>query len=413
MNDKKIIDKKEVYNNFLDRAVNMAKQGKRQNILTPGFYDAVRIGKSFFDLSQEEVYDEIERRLTGEMQELIVPEASEEDVERQKEMNKELETTKKTSKEIQDLQTEADDEDIKRAQDLNKELETTKKHADDLKKAGDEGSLAEKIADKVREKLNKETLEEGKKESTAEIKQRIKDLVQKLKDQNDHLYPEGAKDLAIDMIKKMDIKEALESMGTADEDTMKYLLQDIGREELVNFEKQFVIMFDLLTDIRYDGSEQLSKGASEISQRIHNFITIFRQALKGNPVVKEETIDEGLLDTKELDEMYKMRDALKKVIQITQSFKYYGTDEEQKQADKVYGSNGLQKLVRLLTLDIAKKEGAIDEGKTESLTNNHSNPVTEAAKKRLVSLINSIALKEGISKREATIKAIKSLQESK
>ena len=90
MNDKKIIDKKEVYNNFLDRAVNMAKQGKRQNILTPGFYDAVRIGKDFFDLSQEEVYDEIERRLNGEMQELIVPEASEEDLERQKEMNKEF-----------------------------------------------------------------------------------------------------------------------------------------------------------------------------------------------------------------------------------------------------------------------------------------------------------------------------------
>ena len=106
MNDKKIIDKKEVYNNFLDRAVNMAKQGKRQNILTPGFYDAVRIGKDFFDLSQEEVYDEIERRLGGEMQELIVPEASEEDVERQKEMNKELDTTLDTQKQINDLQKE-------------------------------------------------------------------------------------------------------------------------------------------------------------------------------------------------------------------------------------------------------------------------------------------------------------------
>jgi hypothetical protein len=140
------------------------------------------------------------------------------------------------------------------------------------------------------------------------------------------------------------VKERLDFMGTADEETMKYLLQDIGREELVNFEKQFVAMFELLRDIRYDGSEQLSKGASEISQRIHNFITIFRQALKGNPVIKEETIDEG---------------------------------------------------------------------KTESLTNNHSNPVLEAAKKKLVSLINNIALKEGISKKEATIKAIKALQESK
>ena len=51
-------------------------------------------------------------------------------------------------------------------------------------------------------------------------------------------------------------------------------------------------MFDTLRDIRYDGSEQLSKGASEISQRIHNFFTIIRQVRKGNPVVKEETINE-------------------------------------------------------------------------------------------------------------------------
>ena len=339
----------------------------------------------------KEVYSKIKDKLDKEMHELIVPEASDEDIENQKKMNQELEKTK----ELRDkLQTEADAEDIKRAQDLNKELETTKKHADDLTKASAASPIAEKIAKKVREILNKESLEEGK-EETADIKQRIKDLVQKLKDENDHLYPEGAKDLAIDMIKKMDIKEeatdlkvgdrviydktgeefevieintdrlvtgrdrqgeqkilttrhiskideikeALESMGTADEDTMKYLLQDIGREELVNFEKQFVVMFDLLRDIRYDGSEQLSKGASEISQRIHNFITIFRQALKGNPVVKEDN--------------------------------------------------------------------------TESLTNNHSNPVNEAAKKKLVSLINSIALKEGISKEEATIKTIKALQESK
>ena len=152
------------------------------------------------------------------------------------------------------------------------------------------------------------------------------------------------------------LNEALEFMGTADEDTMKYL-NSLGKDKLVALEKQFVDMFATLTDIRYDGSEQLSKGASEISQRIHNFFTIIRQVRKGNPVVKEETINESFLDTKELDEMYEMRDALKKVIQFTQSLKFYGTDEEQKQADKVYGSNGLQKLVRLLTQRIAKKEG--------------------------------------------------------
>ena len=83
------------------------------------------------------------------------------------------------------------------------------------------------------------------------------------------------------------LNEALEFMGTADEDTMKYL-QGLGEDKLVALEKQFVDMFDTLRDIRYDGSKQLSKGASEISQRIHNFVTIIRQVRKGNPVVKEK-----------------------------------------------------------------------------------------------------------------------------
>ena len=96
-------------------------------------------------------------------------------------------------------------------------------------------------------------------------------------------------------LKKMRDEEAedalseakLDFMGTADEETMKYL-QEISREELLALEKQFVDMFNALGVIRYNGSDQLSKGASEISQRIHNFITIFRQAIKGYPVVKEE-----------------------------------------------------------------------------------------------------------------------------
>ena len=149
MNDKKIIDKKEVYNNFLDRAVNMAKQGKRQNILTPGFYDAVRIGKSFFDLSQEEVYDEIERRLTGEMQELIVPEASEEDVERQKEMNKELDTTLDTQKQINDLQKEASDEDVSRQEKMKDAVDATTDSIEKATDASEKSDVAEKIANKV------------------------------------------------------------------------------------------------------------------------------------------------------------------------------------------------------------------------------------------------------------------------
>ena len=48
-------------------------------------------------------------------------------------------------------------------------------------------------------------IEEGSKE-TAEIKEKIKALVQQLKDESSYLLPDGAKDLAIDMIKNMDIK---------------------------------------------------------------------------------------------------------------------------------------------------------------------------------------------------------------
>ena len=84
-----------------------------------------------------------------------------------------------------------------------------------------------------------------------------------------------------------DLNETLQIMGTADEETMEYL-QSLGEDKLVALEREFVSMFSTLRDLRYDGSKQLSKGASEISQRIHNFVTILRQVIKGYPVVKEE-----------------------------------------------------------------------------------------------------------------------------
>ena len=186
-------------------------------------------------IHKKEIHKEIKKRLDAEMHELIVPEASEEDIDRQKEMNKELETTKKTSKEIQDLQTEADDEDIKIAQDLNKELETTKKHADDLQKAGEDGSLAEKIAHKVKEKLEKETMKEDKKESTdlkvgdRVIYDKTGEEFEVIEVNTDRLVTgrdgQGEqKILTTRHISKIDeIKEALKFMGTADEETMKYL----------------------------------------------------------------------------------------------------------------------------------------------------------------------------------------------
>ena len=109
------------------------------------------------------------------------------------------------------------------------------------------------------------------------------------------------------------LKEALEFMGTADEDTMKYL-NSLGKDKLVALEKQFIDMFDTLRDIRYDGSEQLSKGASEISQRIHNFVTIIRQVLKGNPVIKEEK--------EEVKEVQDRTEALDKLRDILEDLKY-------------------------------------------------------------------------------------------
>ena len=151
------------------------------------------------------------------------------------------------------------------------------------------------------------------------------------------------------------LNEALESMGTADEDTMKYL-NSLGKDKLVALEKQFVDMFDTLRDIRYDGSEQLSKGASEISQRIHNFFTIIRQVRKGNPVVKEETIDEGLLDLKSPSEIRGMIKTLKNASRIIQSLKFYGTERQQIQADKLYGTGALGRLITLMELELENKK---------------------------------------------------------
>ena len=62
-----------------------------------------------------------------------------------------------------------------------------------------------KLSKLLEDFYEKNPLAEGSKE-TAEIKEKIKDLVQQLKDENSYLLPDGAKDLAIDMIKKMDIK---------------------------------------------------------------------------------------------------------------------------------------------------------------------------------------------------------------
>ena len=217
------------------------------------------------------------------------------------------------------------------------------------------------------------------------------------------------------------VKERLEFMGTADEDTMKYL-QEISREELVALEKQFVEMFDTLGVIRYNASEQLSKGASEISQRIHNFITIFRQALKGYPVVKENISSDTrkyMLDKKlDYDKVKAIEKQFTEVARVLKDLEKNGGDPLSPKATKAYNalvsvSYIFRQMLRDIDDDRISKEFETGTYESKSLTNNHSNPVNEAAKKKLVSLINNIALKEGISKKEATIKAIKALQENK
>jgi hypothetical protein len=71
---------------------------------------------------------------------LKMTEATKEDIEAQKELNKELETTSKLSTQL----FEADPQDIKAQQDLSKELDTTKTKVDDLTKASQDSPLAEK-----------------------------------------------------------------------------------------------------------------------------------------------------------------------------------------------------------------------------------------------------------------------------
>ena len=76
----------------------------------------------------------------------ILSEASADDVQTQKDLNKELEKTAELSKDL----TEADPEDITAQSDLNKELEATKGHRDDL---GD--SLSESLNPEVVKALDR------------------------------------------------------------------------------------------------------------------------------------------------------------------------------------------------------------------------------------------------------------------
>ena len=436
MNDKKIIDNKEVYNNFLDRAVAMAKQGKRPNILTPAFYDAVRIGKKLLDLSQEEVYNHIEQKLEGEMKE----QATEKDLDTQKELNKELEKTQDLQKKIKDI---SENDAVAKIPNsaltaINQQVKNPATMAalvlDFIAKVQEKESIQFDNNSKFKQALQRleDLAKSTRKEDTEEVKESlVKEITRRVKQK----LSEATKEEETEFHKKLDklvhdtfgkrkeeLGEAkLDFMGTADEETMKYL-QEISREELVALEKQFVEMFDTLGEIRYNASEQLSKGASEISQRIHNFITIFRQAIKGYPVVKEDISRDTrayMLDKKlDYEGIKKLEIQMVEVAKILKDLQYHGGDPLSSKAAKAGNALGevtyiFRQMLRDIDDDRLSKEFQTGTYESKSLTNNHSNPVLEAAKKKLVDRINSIALKEGISKKEATIRVVKALKESK
>jgi len=439
MNDKKIIDNKEVYNNFLDRAVAMAKQGKRPNILTPAFYDAVRIGKKLLDLSQEEVYNHIEQKLEGEMKE----QATEKDLDTQKELNKELEKTQDLQKKIKDI---SENDAVAKIPNsaltaINQQVKNPATMAalvlDFIEKVQEKESIKfennskfkqaiQRLEDLARSTNREDTkdMEEVKESLVKEITKRVKQKLSEATKEEETEFHKKLDKLVHDTFgkRKEELGEAkLDFMGTADEETMKYL-QEISREELVALEKQFVEMFDTLGEIRYNASEQLSKGASEISQRIHNFITIFRQVLKGYPVVKEDISRDTrayMLDKKlDYDKIKALEKQMVEVSRILDDLEKNGGDPLSSKAAKAGDALGqvtyiFRQMLRDIDNDRISKEFETGTYESKSLTNNHSNPVLEAAKKKLVDRINSIALKEGISKKEATIRVVKALKESK
>ena len=139
----------------------------------------------------------------------VLSEAGVEDLETQKELNKELE---KTVSLAQKLTTEAGPEDIKAQQDLNKELELTKKAATDLVNTSKSPPLAEE-EDEYDVDIKEPTAKDLKKDSIASTASKLQKLVAKMKDKaKEFSTAEGkAKDKIKDELKVMTaLKKQLE-----------------------------------------------------------------------------------------------------------------------------------------------------------------------------------------------------------
>jgi hypothetical protein len=109
----------------------------------------------------------------------VLQEASNDDLETQKELNKELE---KTVSLAQKLTTEAGPEDIKAQQDLNKELELTKKAATDLVNTSKSSPLAEEEDEYDVDVKEPTSADLKKKDSVATTAKELQKIVAKMKD---------------------------------------------------------------------------------------------------------------------------------------------------------------------------------------------------------------------------------------
>ena len=181
------------------------------------------------------------------------------------------------------------------------------------------------------------------------------------------------------------------------QDTRAYMLdKKLDFEGIKKLEKQMVEVSRILQDLEKNGGDPLSSKAAKAGNALGEVTYIFRQMLRDidNDRISKE-FETGTYESKVNEQLEPKLGGTKRIInQIKRALK----DKQ-----PIYTlSSSAQDFYR-------KNKEMFNEQKT----NNHSNPVTEAAKKKLVDRINNIALKEGISRKEATIRVVKALKESK
>jgi hypothetical protein len=82
-----------------------------------------------------------------------------------------------------------------------------------------------------------------------------------------------------------------------------------------------------------------------------------------NPGLKEATF----LDQKSPQEIKRMHKTLKDAATLINSLKFYGTDEQQKQAKKIHGTGGMYKLMNLIDQALEAKNESVKKNDTISM----------------------------------------------